>query len=256
MSEFQREKKDKTWVIWHTFQIHHGLRMIYGRRKKPDSIVIQILALLLPALFPFESLFKNTHEWRFKQYERVRMGAARKAGAMKYFTLSPGFPLVWSLLDRDVAQVQLPWEYLHGNVAHTPQSREETKFWIKGRRNTIWDVFECFYSYIIQFCIAPSMAANRETGATIRVWCDTLQGPLFPTTPANMQAHLSRALKPSLILSRPKRSIFSKRPVHSEPWTASGVAQIPKSIIWKQTKAPSVRYFLWKPKRGRKKSSE
>lgn len=77
--------------------------------------------------------------------------------------------------------------------------REETRFGMS---------LSVFYSYIILFCVPPSMAGNRETWATIRLWCDTLLRPLFCTTPANMQAHLSKALKPSLILWRPKHLHF------------------------------------------------
>lgn len=91
---------------------------------------------------------------------------------------------------------------------HTANQRRRNKMPKRGEETRFGMSLSVFYSYIILFCVPPSMAGNRETGATIRVWCDTLLRPLFCTTPANMQAHLSRALKPSLILWRPKHFNF------------------------------------------------
>lgn len=62
----------------------------------------------------------------------------------------------------------------------------------------------------------------------------------------NMQAHLNRALKPSLILWRPKYSNFFQQTSSQLALDCQWVAQIPKSIIWKHTKDPFVRYFLSK----------
>lgn len=174
-------------------------------------------------LFPSQSLFRNTSvkvqiaEWASageQQQKRV------KWNILHYHQGSPFF---WSLL------LYLPSEALHSYSmsspervcthvnapAHTwahayarqnqrrnklPKRREETRFGMS---------LSVFYSYIILFCAPPpSMAGNRETGATIRVLCDTFAEAFFCTTPANMQAHLSRALKPSLILWRPKHSNF------------------------------------------------
>lgn len=94
----------------------------------------------------------------------------------------------------------------HMHTHNKPKEKKQNTE--KGWRNKIWDVFECVLLLHYSVLRAPSMAGNRETGATIRVWCDTLLRPLFCTTPANMQAHLSRALKPSLILWRPKHFNF------------------------------------------------
>lgn len=138
---------------------------------------------------------------------------------MKYFTLSPGFPsssevFCSTFFHKAVHDCSSP-EITHAckcastciNTAR--RTREETKYRKKKEKKPDLGMsLSVFYSYIILFCVAPSVAGCRETEATIRVWCDTLLRPLFCTTPANMQAHLSRALKPSLILWRPKHFNF------------------------------------------------
>lgn len=78
----------------------------------------------------------------------------------------------------------------------------------KGRRNKVWCAFECIFIPALFRSVSPSVAGNSEIEATIRVWYDTLLRPLSHTAPANMQAHLRRALKPSLVLWRPKHSNF------------------------------------------------
>lgn len=84
-----------TWMIWHIFQ-----NPLWGKTDREEkkeiltcknSLLIWILTPLLPALFPFLSLFRNT-PMRVQIAERASR-AATKAGEMKYFTLSPGFPL-------------------------------------------------------------------------------------------------------------------------------------------------------------------
>lgn len=107
-----------------------------------------------------------------------------------------------------------PRERTHVNVhthaqAHTytqPGRRNKKKGKRRGEETRFGMSLSVFYSYIILFCGPP--LHGRKQGHWSRVWCDTLLRPLFCTTPANMQAHLSRALKPSLILWRPKHFNF------------------------------------------------
>lgn len=89
--------------------------------------------------------------------------------------------------------------YLH--YTHTQHQTKHQK-----RRNKISDAFECVLLYIIPFG-APSHR-GRKQGVWSRVWCDTLLKLFFVCKTSNMQAHLSRSLKPSLILWRPKYSNF------------------------------------------------
>lgn len=136
-----------------------------------------------------------------------------------------GSPFVWSLLLYLLSEALHNYRMCspetvctHVNVhthapaharTHTQQkNHRRNKIPKKGRRNKIWDVFECVLLQHYSVSRPSSVAGNRQTGATIRVWCDTPVRPLSRTTPANMQAHLSRALKPSLILWRPKHSNF------------------------------------------------
>lgn len=190
---------------------------------------------------------------------------------MKYFTLSPGFPLRLksSALPsfRGSAQIQhvLPWESVHTckctrtrmSTCIRPAKPKKKQTTEKERRNKIWDVFECVLLLHYSVLHPPSMAGNRETGATIRVLCDTLLRPFFCTTPANMQAHLSRALKPSLILWRPKHSNFFQQ-------TSSQLALdcqwgSPNSKIYhlETHKSPLRQIFPFKasPKKKKKKES-
>ena len=88
------------------------------------------------------------------------------------------------------------------------KSEEETKQRRGGEETRFGMSLSVFYCHFIPFWVPPPWRGNKESEATTRVWCDTLLRPLFCTTPANMQAHLSRALKPSLILWTPKHSNF------------------------------------------------
>lgn len=100
--------------------------------------------------------------------------------------------------------------YAHTSICIHTASQRRNKIPKKGRRNKIWDVFECvlLLHYSVLCHPPPPPLHGRKQGDWSRVWCDTLLRPLFCTTPANMQAHLSRALKPSLILWRPKHFNF------------------------------------------------
>lgn len=54
--------------------------------------------------------------------------------------------------------------------AYARQTKEEAKKKKKeGRKNKIWDVFECVLLLHYSVLHLPSMVGNRETGATIRV---------------------------------------------------------------------------------------
>lgn len=77
---------------------------------------------------------------------------------------------------------------------HTATQRRN-KIPKKGRRNMIWDVFDCVL--LLHYSVLPPpphthtpILCGRKQGDWSREWCDTLLRPLFCTTPANMQAHL------------------------------------------------------------------
>lgn len=91
---------------------------------------------------------------------------------------------------------------------HTHSRADETKKRGKEgeKKQDLGCLWVCFTPTL--FCLALPPLHGRKQGHWSRVWCDTLLRPLFCTTPANMRAHLSRALKPSLILWRPKHFNF------------------------------------------------
>lgn len=77
-----------------------------------------------------------------------------------------------------------------------PKEGEETRFlWVR-------------FSPTLFCSVLPPTPIPWQKMETRAEWYDTLRRPLFCLTPANMQAHLSRALKPSLILWRPKHFNF------------------------------------------------
>lgn len=97
-------------------------------------------------------------------------------------------------------------EHMHIHTARRTKQKKNKGGERRGEETRFGMSLSVFYSYIILFCVPP--LHGRKQGHWSRVWCDTLLRPLFCTPPANMQAHLSRALKPSLILWRPKRFNF------------------------------------------------
>lgn len=163
----------------------------------------------------FFCLYSEAKLWWFK----ITVRAA--TGKMKYFTLSPGFPFFFASAEPPFigwAQVQrvLPWEHTHVNVythahKHTHNTKEETKHQ-KSRKTKIFGcIWVCVSLHHAVWCSLPPWHGNREFGAECDVTlCWSIFFPFFllSKTPSNMQAHLSRALKPSLILWRPKYSNF------------------------------------------------
>lgn len=205
----------------------HFQNPLWGKRQRGEKrnlkvqklTYVWILTPLLPALFPFQSLLKNTSMW-VQIAERASTGEQQqKRVKWNILQYHQGSPFVWSLLlyllsqDPHNYSMCSPERVCTCKCTHAHTStcihranqrrnkiqkrREETRFGMS---------LSVFYSYIILF--PPPMAGNRETWATIILWCDTLLRPLFCTAPANMQAHLSKALKPSLILWRPKHLHF------------------------------------------------
>lgn len=102
-------------------------------------------------------------------------------GEIKYFTLSPGFPLHLKTcaLHLGSAQLQhvLPWEsarthvnvHTHGEHRRThTASQRRNKIPKKGRRNKIWDVFECVlvlhYSVLWHLPPTPTSIPWQKTG--------------------------------------------------------------------------------------------
>lgn len=190
---------------------------------------------------------------------------------MKYFTLSPGFPLRLksSALPPFIGSAQLQHvlprvctcthEHMHTRAyAYTQRAKEETKYPKRGEETRFGMSLSVFYSYIILFCATPHSPPlhGRKQGDWSRVWCDTLLRPLFCTTPANMQAHLSRALKPSLILWRPKHFNFFQQ-------TSSQLALdcqwgSPNSKIYhlETHKSPLRQIFSFKASQKKKKKME
>lgn len=226
------------------FKIHCGVGTDRGGVivQKKYSLLIWILTPLLPTLFPLHSLFRDT-AMRVQIAGKASTGEQQqkpvKWNILHYHQGSPpphrlkssALPSRLRLCAATACAPLRESESAHtckcaSTCIHRRQSLRRNKKMQKKKKKEEETRFgmslRVFYSYIILFCAPPhhhphhsssplppsSMVGNKETGATIRVWCDTLLRPLFCMTPANMQAHLSRALKPSLILWRPKHSNF------------------------------------------------
>lgn len=161
-TEFKTARRRKKMHQWYDTSFQNPLLGKTGREGEKNSLLIQILTPLLPALFPFQSLFSN-------RSVKVQITARRRAttGEMKYFTLSPGFPLRLKSCAlppfTGSAQLQhvLPWDCTHVNArthaqaqAHTftQRTKEETKYPKRGEETRFGMSLTVFYSYIILFC--------------------------------------------------------------------------------------------------------
>ena len=91
----------------------------------------------------------------------------------------------------------------HMHAHSKPKKKQNTKK--REKKQEFGCLWVCFTPTLFLFCDPPPLW--QETGRLEQsvMWHFR---PLFCTTPANMQAHLSRALKPSLILWRPKHFNF------------------------------------------------
>ncbi len=160
-------------MIWHIFQ-----NPLWGKTDREEkkeiltcknSLLIRILTPLLPALFPFQSLFRNT-PMRVQIAERASTGEQQqKRVKWNILHYHQGSPFVWSLLLYLLSQALHNYsmcspESVHtckcahartSTCIHTTNQRRRNKIPKRGEETRFGMSLSVFYSYIILFCVPP-----------------------------------------------------------------------------------------------------
>lgn len=172
-------------MTWHINQ-----NPLWGKRQEEkkkeiltckDSLVIRILTPLLPALFPFQSLYRHT-SMRVQIMENASTGEQQqKRGKWNILHYHQGSPFVWSLLLYLLSQALHNYSPCSPESAHAwkcalaltrtcihtakkQKTKKKTKYRKRGEETRFGMSLSVFYSNIILFCTPPASLGGREQG--------------------------------------------------------------------------------------------